>query len=199
MNPNIVTRVGIAGITLAATAALVGCASEDTSSAEAAADQPTSIETVAGPITLPEGAWSAAESAAEECEAVTPQLIAGTIATLSGYDAEYSDASGRAGYSAQVPVQWERWGTDAPEDRSDLTAANQALGKQLCSAFDSAASLADDPSDDFQRESVALAVVLAGEKYVEREGVPAIGDRDPHLVRAQVSDILTAADSVATA
>lgn len=192
-------RFFTAGLAVAATAGLIGCAADDTPTAEAAADQPTSIDTVAGTVTLPDGAWAAAEVAAHECEAVSPELIAGTIVTLSGYDAEYSDASGRAGYAAAAPEQWKQWGTGSLDDRTDLAAATEAIGTQLCSGFDTATTLVDDPADDFDVESHALAVVLMGEKYVEREGIAPMGDvHDPHLVRTQVSDIQHAAASVAT-
>lgn len=196
---NTTTRNLTVVLTLAAAATLVGCTAGTTTSAEAADTQPDSIETVAGPVALPDGAWAAAETAANECEAASPELIAGTIVTLSGYDAEHNDPSGRTGYAAMSPEQWKQWGTDSLDDRSDLTAASKAVSTQLCSGFDSATALADDPSDTFDLESHALAVVLVGEDYVEREGIAPIGDvHDPHLVRTQVSDIQHAAASVAT-
>lgn len=174
---------------------LVGCqASESTEAA------PSSIDTVAGNITLPDGAWDAATEAAAQCDEITPELIAGVIATVSGYDAQYSDGSGREGYAAMPPVQWDSFGTGDNDDRADIHAATTAVGAQLCDAHTSARDLAENPDDDTEVEDLALAITLVGKSYVEREGIADVDDaHDPHLVRTQITDIQHATASVAQA
>lgn len=178
----------------AATAGMASCSTgEDTDPAEA---DPTEVGTVSGAVELPDGAWAAATSAADQCEQATPQLIAGTIATVSGYDPDYSDEVGRQGYAALAPVQWDTFGTGDAEQRSDLTAATDAVAAQLCEGF-AAAERIDPDADAATAEELALSVVLFGERYTTEYGVTPVGEEnDPHMQRAHITDIQNATASV---
>lgn len=183
---------------LAATIGVAGCSTATTDTAEtSSAAAPATVTVGDDEVTLPDGAWDAATTAADQCDQATAETIVGSIGVLSGYDGNYTDDSGREGYAALAPEQWKQWGTDDPADRNDLSAATTAVGNQLCHGYDVAGDLTDDPADDFEVESLALAVTLMGNDYVQREGIPPVGEHnDPFLVRAQVSDIQHAAESV---
>lgn len=193
------TRLLAPASAVALTLGIVGCSSQDTETTDHAAV--STISTATGDIDLPAGAWDAATSAAERCNQATPELIAGTIATVSGYDAEYTDGVGREGYAALAPAQWQTFGTDNPDERADLAASTDAVAAQLCDGFAVAENLANDGGSTDDAEQLALSVVLFGERYTREYGITAEdadADFDPHDQRAQISAIQDAAASVAT-
>lgn len=193
--PHTLRRLLAPTTAVALTLGMVACGSQsDTEAADHAA--PTTIATAERDIDLPDGAWDAATAAAEQCDQATAALVAGTIATVSGYDADYSDQAGREGYGALTPVAWDKYGTDDPAERNDLDAATDAVAAQLCDGFAAAETIAEeDPDADV--DQLALSVVLFGERYTAEYGVTeAEAEHDPLDQRVQITAIQDAAASV---
>lgn len=181
----------------AAAVALAGCSAEDTSASEPTF-HPSSIELSGEQVSLPDGAWAAAESSSEQCPQVSTDLVVGKIAATSGYDADFSDAHGGAGYSGMYPEKWSMFGTGELDDRTDLEAATEATSAELCEAYDIAEQLSEEGVAG-SVDDIALSVSLVGERYTRDEGLVDVdAEVDPHDVRAQITEITDAAASVAT-
>ncbi|MGO1664886.1 MAG: hypothetical protein ACTHYO_14355 [Micrococcaceae bacterium] len=180
-----------------AVVALAGCSTEDTGASEPTF-HPSAIEVAGGQVSLPDGAWAAAETSSGQCPQVSTELVVGKIAATSGYDADFSDAHGGAGYSGMYPEKWATFGTGELGDRADLEAGTQATAAELCESYDIAEQLSDEGAEG-SVDDIALSVSLVGERYTRDEGLVDVdAEVDPHDVRAQITEITDAAASVAT-
>lgn len=185
------TTTALAGLAVASAASMTACADD--------ADASTITATMSdSSVNVPEDAltYAAEVGAGTTCGAVNTDLIVGTIAATTGYDTDYSDESGGAGWSGLAPAAWDQYTTADDTDRADGRAATQAVANKLCDAYRTAAEI-HDKDRKATVDDLALSVYLVGESYTQRYGVvPDDADWDPHQVREKITRITDAADSV---
>lgn len=190
------TIIAVAGVALAAVS-VTSCQTQSADASEEATRGTGTVSIETERITVPPAAVKWADAAdGTSCGAVNADLILGTIAATSGFDAgrEKPDTGG-AGWSGFASEPWKVYGTGNDADRADGQAAITAVAARLCDSYRSAAVM----SEDGVRGSVddlALSTYLVGEHYTRQYGVtPAGADWDPHGVRADITNISTAAAS----
>lgn len=196
------TRIySIAAVASLAVAGLTGCTSGTDTASAAETPTFTPVDTVAvaaDDVELPAGALDAARGAAEQCDAVTAELVVGKIAASSGYDPDYTADDGSAGIAGMYPEKWKDYGTGDLADRGDLEVSTDAVAAELCDAYAAAEELVD-AHPDTDVEDLALSITLVGQRYTAEYGVPDdAAATDYHDVRAQITEITDAADSVTT-
>jgi len=111
--------------------------------------------------------------AGNECQSVSPKLIAAQIEQESGWDPNAVSKSGALGMAQFMPETWQAWGSDGNGDGNhdpfEPADAIKSQGRLMCHLV-SVADSSDVPGDAIV---LALAAYNAGwSQVVEHEGVP---------------------------
>lgn len=126
-----------------------------------------------GPRVVPKEYRKPIKQAAQECEQLSPQLLAAQIDQESKFTPDARSKAGAQGISQFVPETWSRWGRDLDgdgvADPHNPYEAIDAQARLMCFLIVQA-EMSDIDGDSVD---LALAAYNAGWSQVERyEGVP---------------------------
>lgn len=127
----------------------------------------------AGPRVVPKEYRQSIKQAAQECDQLSPQLLAAQIDKESKFQPDAQSKAGAQGIAQFVPETWGRWGRDLNGDgTADPMNAREAIDAQarlMCFLI----AQAELSGIDGNEVDLALAAYNAGWSQVERyDGIP---------------------------